>query len=184
MANLPHMHTNKNDTIEYVLKHERFPFTSTEKFTLIGIAVVIIAAAIWAMFHYHRFSSILIISAITIVLLYLIYIGIASAMAFHPIPSSFDQDRNKKIIQMCLAHLNIKAYRDKDYDNVFVCFIHDKFSNEREDIYIIAKENKILINSNKDKDSDEDNKLPDFVEKIGLSIYITVKKLEQLERKK
>lgn len=172
----------QDDKIAFIQQHERFPFSTAEKITFAIISVLLIAALILVFVFYNEW--LFRIGAIICVplFIYFVYSGLSSSLAFHPIETVFDEEKNKKIIQMCLAHLNIKAYRDKKETSVFVCFIHNQYSNQREDIYIIAKDQKILINSNKDKDSEESGAGPDFVEKIGLSIYITAKRLNRIQR--
>ena len=78
-----------------------------------------------------------------------------------------------------MAKLNFKLFKDKVHDNVFVCFIHEKVKNDRQEIYLIAKEKYILINSDREKDADNEQGTQDFVDRIGMNIFRTAKEFNR-----
>lgn len=171
-----------NPKIEFIKKHGRFPFSTTEKVILSTLLFSILIAAIAIIYNDPNWLTIIIVASCAILFSAMIYFGLASSLKFRKIPTGFKQIKNEKIIKMCLRHLNMKAYMDKEYKNVFVCFIHDKNSYGRQEIYLIAKDDGILINSNRNKESEDDVVGIDFMEKIGLSIYITAKQLRDMQR--
>lgn len=168
-----------NQRIDYIIKHERFPFSVMEYIVMGIIALSVLAICTVAILHYKTITAGVIILVVAAILLGVAYAGIGSTMKFNQIQTQYNQLENEKIIQLCLAHLNIKAYRDNEYSNVFVCFIHNSRSDNRQEIYLIAKDDKVLINSNNNKGTDEGEGQIDFVEKIGLSIYITARDLKK-----
>lgn len=173
-----------NKQIEFALKNERFPFSAGERGALVGIGIALLTALVVTNLKVQSVSFLVISTIVAIILGILIYQGMASSLYFHPIETRFSLANNKKLIQICLQHLNIKAYKDNEYENVFVCFIHDKNNQGRQEIYLIAKEGKVLINSNKSVGSDEEDGTIDFVERIGTSIYLTARKMHQRQMKK
>lgn len=170
-----------NKQIEFAVKNERFPFSSGERVALIIIGIGILAALIFSNLKIQQPAFLVISVIVAVILAVMIYQGMASALYFHPIATGFQQEQNEKLIKLCLHQLNIKAYKDKEYHNVFVCFIHNKQDKGRQEIYLIAKEDKVLINSNKTVGSDEESGRIDFVERIGTKIYITARKLRQMQ---
>lgn len=172
-----------NEQIEFAVKNERFPLSSGEKVALLIIGIGLVAALIYTNLYYQKLSFLILSTIVAILIATMVYKGITASLYFRPIPTGFTKDQNEKLIKICLKRLNIKVYRDKEYDNLFVCFIHDKNNDGRQEIYLIAKDEKVLINSNKQVNSDEESGRIDFVDKIGTSIYLTAKHFRKIQMK-
>lgn len=169
--------------IQFIIEKERLPFSNSDKIS-IGIIITIIAGiGIFAVSHFQSFWGTIGVLLGVLFFSIIIYTGYSSTLMLHPIRTEFNTEQNKKIVMMCLNHLNIKAFSDKTNTNVFVCFVHEKHSLSRQEIYVIAKDEKILIYSNKEHDDAEGPRKNDWIDKIGMCIFATAKHIKALENK-
>lgn len=171
------------DKIQFIVEKERLPFSNSDKIS-IGIIITIIAGiGVFAISHFQSIGATIGIVLGILFFAVIIYMGYSSTLMLHPINTDFDQEQNKKIVMMCLNHLNMKAFSDKNNDNVFVCFVHDKHSLERQEVYVIAKDGKVLIYSTKERDDTDGPRKNEWIDKIGMCIFATARHIRALENK-
>lgn len=169
------------DKIQFIVEKERLPFSNSDKIS-IGIIITIISGlGIFAISHFQTLWGTIGVLLAVLFFSVIIYTGYSSTLMLHPLKTEFNLEQNKKIVMMCLNHLNIKAFSDKNNTNVFVCFVHEKHQLSRQEIYIIAKDEKILIYSNKEHDDTDGPRKNDWIDKIGMCIFATAKHIKALE---
>ena len=163
------------DKISYIVKNDRFPLSRMDKIFLISIFVVVAALGGIGISMVDGIAAKIIIPIFLIGLCYIIYSGYTSSLSFKKIPTGFDKEQNRMLVVYCLGGLNIKPFKSELYDNVFVCFVHNNGRGDRQEIYIVAKDEFVLIHTNKEKESDAPPGAPDLVGKIGSTIFTQAK---------
>ncbi len=166
-----------NSKIEYILKHNRFQFTTLDRVILTVLMVIIFSAIVFIGVKYPRPVPILASIIFGLLAASSIYKGYLSSMEFKSIKTPFSQIDNEDLIKYSLKQLNFKVFKDKEYSNVFVCFIHDRMSGARQEIYVIAKDLEILISTDKTKATDNVEGGVDYVDRIGMTIYQNLARL-------
>lgn len=171
------------DKIQFIVEKERLPFSNSDKISIGIILTIIISIGVFAISHFATLWATVGILLGVLFFSVIIYTGYSSTLMLHPIQTDFNLEQNKKIVMMCLNHLNIKAFSDKNNTNVFVCFVHDRNALSRQEIYLIAKENKVLLYSNKEKDDADGPRKNEWIDKIGMCIFATAKHIKALDNK-
>jgi len=159
------------DKLSYIIKYDRFPFSNMDKIFLGSIFILCIALSIAAIAYLDILIGQIGIPLLLILVFFIIYKGYLESLSFKKITTGFKQEQNKMLVVYCLGGLNIKPFKNENFQNLFVCFVHDKNSSERQEIYIIAKENFVLIHSTNERESDAPPGTIDMLDTIGGTIY-------------
>ncbi len=175
--------TDLDEKIAYIVKHNRFPLTKMDKVSLGIIFSILIALASVAFAMVNHTGVRIVIPCLVLLFSFVVYNGYLSSLSFKKIPTGFDQEQNRMLVVYCLGALNIKAFKNEDHKNVFVCFVQNRLKADRQEIYIIAKDDVVLIHTNKEKDDDAPPGAPDFVDRIGGAIYHSAKKFKAQQRR-
>lgn len=169
-----------NQKIEFISTHHRLPFSIGEKLFLVALSIAAIIALVVFREHYsHVWYLRLGVPLITVFALVSIYFAIKSSLQFRTIYTGFPQSDNVKIVALCLKHLQLEPFHEVNYPHVFVCFVHDARTGQREEIYLVAKDAEVLIHSTINQDSEGMNNPSNIVDKVGMSIFVTSKQLRE-----
>ncbi len=174
--------TSVNKKIKYIIDKERMPLAITDYLYLFVLALIILGA-LGIINEITDWNSLILIASsfLAMGLFYLIYTAYQRSFQFKKLTTHFSQTENCELIQYSLRQLNIRSFQQVNHPNLFVYFIHKPF-HQREEIYLLAKDNDILLHSNNDKEANDG--AIDYVDQIGSLLYKNMIRIHQLRSKK
>ena len=109
----------------------------------------------------------------------ILYNAFSASNQFKKIATGFSQEQNQQLITNSIHQLKLRVFQERDYPNFLICIIPIKGGNQ-EEIFLIAKNNYILINSKKEGlfGGGESTEI-DFVDRIGGLLFMNAAKIRK-----
>jgi len=168
-----------NQNIEYIIEKERFRLQRHDYIVLGAMFFVALAVTIGIAIKSPDLNIKLGVVVALIFLSAIVLRSYKSSQAFKRIATGFSEEQNQKLVVLTLQQMKLRIFQDQEYPVLYVCIIPLKGTSDQEEIYLIAKEGYILINTKKDNPMSSGGSDIDFVERIGGQIFNTAMRIRK-----